>query len=84
MKKNEMKEFGVKKIGIFGSYAKGKQKKSSDIDILVEFKSVDFNKYLYVLNLLKKLFKKKIDLIIEEDLKPELNYVKKEAKYVQI
>ena len=84
MKKNEMKEFGVKKIGIFGSYAKGKQKKSSDIDILITFDKIDFDKYLYVLNLLKKLFKKKIDLIIEGDLKPELNYVKNEAKYVQI
>ena len=84
MKKNEMKKFGVKKIGLFGSYAKGKQKKSSDIDILITFDKIDFDKYLYVLNLLKKLFKKKIDLIIEGDLKPELNYVKNEAKYVQI
>ncbi|ODS33468.1 MAG: hypothetical protein SCARUB_01376 [Candidatus Scalindua rubra] len=31
-------EYGVKRIAIFGSYAKGKQKKKSDIDILVELK----------------------------------------------
>ena len=29
--------YGVKKIGLFGSYAKGTPAKGSDIDILVEF-----------------------------------------------
>ena len=34
----ELKEkYGVKEIGIFGSYIRGKQKKNSDVDILVEF-----------------------------------------------
>ena len=31
------KDFGVSKIGVFGSYARGKEKKNSDIDVLVEF-----------------------------------------------
>ncbi|MCL4457013.1 MAG: nucleotidyltransferase family protein [Nitrospirae bacterium] len=30
--------YGVKKIAVFGSYAKGEQKKKSDIDILVDLK----------------------------------------------
>jgi len=29
--------FSVKRIGIFGSFSRGEQKESSDIDILVEF-----------------------------------------------
>ncbi|MEM5831390.1 MAG: nucleotidyltransferase domain-containing protein, partial [Candidatus Aenigmatarchaeota archaeon] len=34
----ELKEkFGIKEIGIFGSYARGEENKFSDIDILVEF-----------------------------------------------
>lgn len=37
-----------------------------------------------LLFLLQKLFNKKVDLVIEEDLKPELEYVKKEAQYVEI
>lgn len=82
--REKLKEKGVKKIGLFGSYSKDKQKKGSDIDFLVEFKIIDLDKYIYVLNLLEKLFRRKIDLVIEKDLKPELNYVKKEAKYVQI
>ena len=31
------KEYGIKSLGLFGSYSKGKQNKNSDIDILVEF-----------------------------------------------
>ena len=34
--------------------------------------------------LLKKLFKRKIDLVIEKNLIPELNYVKNEAEYVKL
>jgi len=37
-----------------------------------------------LLFLLERMFKRKIDLVIEKDLHPELNYVKKEAKYVKL
>lgn len=29
-------EFGVRRIGLFGSYAKGEQHEASDIDVLAE------------------------------------------------
>lgn len=31
-----LKKYGVKKAGVFGSYARGEQKKKSDIDLLIE------------------------------------------------
>lgn len=41
------KRYHVKEIGVFGSYVMGEQKKSSDIDILVEFEeSIGFFKFL--------------------------------------
>ena len=82
--KSEIKKIGVRKIGLFGSFLKGKQGPKSDIDILVEFDSSDFYKYSKLLILLEKIFKRKIDLVIESNLKKELNYVKKEAKYVRL
>ena len=82
--KKELKEKGVKKIGLFGSYAKDNQKKGSDIDFLVEFKEIDFDNYIELIFFLKKLFKRKIDLIIKKNLLPELRYVIKEVKYVKI
>jgi len=38
--KNELKNgYGVKEIGVFGSYVRGEQKAGSDLDILVMFES---------------------------------------------
>lgn len=82
--KNKIRKYGVKKIGLFGSFIKEKQKPKSDIDILVKFENIDFDSYLNLLFFLEKIFKKKIDLVIEDDLKPELKYVKREAEYVKL
>ena len=83
-KKDKIKEKGVKKIGVFGSFAKDEQKWGSDIDILVEFDKNTFDNYFGLWCLLEKLFRKKIDLVIEKSLRPELNYVKKEVKYARL
>ena len=83
-RKNIIRRYGVKKIGLFGSFAKGKQKNKSDIDFLVEFKKINSDNFFSLLFLLENMFKRKIDLVIETDLKPELEYVKREAKYVKI
>lgn len=83
-KKSQLKKRKVIKIGLFGSYLKGKQKANSDIDLIVDFEKVTFKNYMELLFMLEKIFNKKIDLVIEKNLKPELNYIKKEAKYVQI
>ena len=82
--KGRIKNKGVIKIGVFGSFIKGTAKKKSDIDIIVNFNKISYKNYFELLIMLEKLFKRRIDLVIEEDLKPELKYVKKEAKYVKI
>ena len=50
--KDKMKKLGVKKIGLFGSFVKGKQHKKSDVDILIETYS---NKKVNLSNFEKKL-----------------------------
>jgi len=82
--KSKLKEKGVKKIGLFGSYAKDNPDKKSDIDILVEFDKISADNFFGLLFFLERLLKKKIDLIELKSLRKELNYVKKEAKYVKI
>ena len=84
-RRESLKDKGVKKIGLFGSYSKGTQKKKSDIDFLVTFEKEDLGKnYFKVLFYLEDLFKKKIDLVAIQSLRPELAYIKKEAIYVKI
>lgn len=82
--KKHIRKYGVKKIGLFGSFLRKKQRKGSDIDIIVSFDNVSFDNYIELKFLLEKLFRKKIDLVIERDLRPELNYVKKEVKYARL
>ena len=79
--KGKLKRYGIKKIGLFGSFLRGEQKKKSDIDLLVEFDHITFDNYMEAKLYLEKLFKRKIDLVIETNLKPAFNYVKKEVVY---
>lgn len=76
IKKNKslvQKEFGVKKIGIFGSYVKNTQKKRSDLDILVDFsRTISLLKFVKLENYLKDLLKIKVDLVFAGSLRPEL------------
>lgn len=83
-KSSDIKKYNVKKIGLFGSYLKNKQHTNSDIDILVSFDKEGFDNYMDLLFLLERILKRKIDLVIENDLRPELRYVKKEARYVRL
>lgn len=75
---------GVKKIGLFGSFLKGDQKRGSDIDLLVSLEKIDTDSYLGTWVYLEKVFGKRVDLVIDVSLKSELNYVKKEAMYAKI
>jgi len=68
----EINAFGVKRIGLFGSYAGDRQNAGSDIDILIEFCTgkKGFDNYMELKFYLEKLFHRRIDLVIKDALKP--------------
>ncbi|VVB84248.1 Nucleotidyltransferase domain protein [uncultured archaeon] len=67
------KEYKVKTLGVFGSYVRGEQKKSSDLDVLVEFsKTIDLFKYIELENYLCEKLGVKVDLIMKDTLKPRI------------
>ncbi len=72
--KMRIKKFGVKSIGVFGSYAKGEQGAKSDIDILVEFEKGQkkFDNYMDLKFYLEEIFDCKVDLVINDSIKPSL------------
>lgn len=72
--KPELKNgFGVKEIGIFGSYVRGEQKNNSDLDILVEFEEApSLFKFIELEDYLKRLLKVKVDLVMKSALKPRI------------
>jgi uncharacterized protein len=77
--KAEIRKLGVKKISLFGSYARGTPTPKSDIDFLVEFEEGRglFDDYSGLLNLLRDILgKENIDLgephLIREELKESI------------
>jgi len=80
------KKYGIQKLALFGSYAKGKANQNSDIDILFDR---DLNHSFSLFDLidikeqLENLLQTKIDLIPEEGLNKKLKkYIYKDIKYV--
>jgi uncharacterized protein len=78
--------FGIKFIGLFGSFSRDEAKDSSDIDILYhleENKKLSMFKYLKVNSLLEEFFNRKVDLVRDETIKPQIkNYIDKDLIYV--
>ena len=83
----EMEEkYGVREIGVFGSYVRGDQKKGSDIDILVEFypeAEMDLIKFVELEEYLSDLLGIKVDLVMKSALKPRIGKrILKEVVYI--
>ncbi|NHW23371.1 MAG: hypothetical protein HA489_03855 [Archaeoglobales archaeon] len=73
-------------MAIFGSFAKGKQNKKSDIDTVIEFERNSEKSLLDLVrieNELRKVFKRKVDLWIFSSLSPYIiEDVKKEMQVI--
>ena len=79
-----IKRFGVKRIGVFGSFARRAHTENSDLDILVEFKKGQktFDHYIGLKEVLEKLFNRKVDLVIKEAIKPRIkSVILRETRY---
>jgi predicted nucleotidyltransferase len=68
-----MAQFGIRDIGLFGSYVRGEQSKNSDIDILLDFEpdKETYDNYMAVYDLLEQLFKnEKVEIVTKNGLSP--------------
>lgn len=61
--------YRIKRLGIFGSFAKQKQNARSDIDIIVEFESPIGLDFMELAEYIEKLLGKKVDIITSEGVK---------------
>lgn len=84
-KRNDiLKKYKVKRIGLFGSYVRGEQKRYSDIDFLVEFEEPTFDNFMDLVFTLEDLFNKKVELITNGNLSPYIEpYVEKEVRWYE-
>jgi uncharacterized protein len=82
--KQELKErFSVSSIGVFGTAARKRMKKESDVDILVELNEPTFDHYMELKFRLEEVLGRDVDLVLKDTLKPRLRpVIEKEVFYV--
>lgn len=69
--KQELSKFGVKNIGLFGSYVRNEQSDKSDIDLLIDFEpeKENFDNYMAVYDLSENIFKNvKVEVVTKNGL----------------
>ena len=83
-KKGLENKYGLKTIGIFGSYVKEEQDENSDIDLLVEVKRpMGFVKFMKLEKHLSDILGLKVDLVTKKALKPYIGKrILQEVQYV--
>jgi predicted nucleotidyltransferase len=69
---NVIHGYGVRRLGLFGSCARGECNEVSDLDFVVEFEKKSFDAYMDLKLLLEKLFDCQVDLVISDSIKPRL------------
>jgi uncharacterized protein len=85
--REKLSHLGVKNIGLFGSFVRGEQTSSSDIDILVEFvpEKHTFDNFMEVSFLLEETLGRKVEVITPEGLSPYIGpHILKEIERVSI
>ena len=72
--RSSMPEFGVRKIGIFGSFARDKATSNSDVDVLVEFDpdQKTFDNFMNLSFFLEDILQRRVELVTTSSLSPHI------------
>ena len=75
-------KYGVKRLGIFGSVARGEQREGSDIDVCVKLRETSYHTLMDIQEDLEKLFRTRVDVITLHDTRmyeqpPETTNIKR-------
>jgi len=67
---SELRGLGARRIGVFGSFARGEVKPDSDVDIYVEFEPSQrtYDNFFALHELLGRLFQRSVDLVTDQAL----------------
>jgi predicted nucleotidyltransferase len=80
-----LKRCKVKRIGLFGSFARDEQTRKSDVDFLVDFSEPDFDSFMELHEQLRKLCRRKVEIVtpigLSKYIKP---YVEKEVRWHEV
>ena len=82
--RDEVDVYGVTRIGVFGSHARGEEDPASDVDVLVEFAKPTFDNFMELVFFLEELFGREVDLVTTDALSPYIaSTVRKEVVWCE-
>lgn len=84
---DELRGYGVRRFGLFGSFARGRQHAGSDVDILVEFEEgrKSFDNFMGLSFFLEELLGRKVELLTPESLSPHIGpRILREVEYASV
>ena len=80
-----LRELGVRRLGLFGSYLHGRPRPGSDVDLLVQFDPArkTFHNFMDLAFLLEDLLGRRVELVTTESLSPYIGpHILREAEDV--
>ena len=79
-----LRQYGVKRCGVFGSFVREKQTEQSDVDILVEFEQgqKSFDNFMRLALFLEATLGRNVELVTPESLSPYIGpHILREVEY---
>ena len=72
--RDAIRALGVKRLGLFGSFVRERQRPDSDVDLLVEFEPTQktFDHFMALSFLLEDLLHRRVEVVTSESLSPYL------------
>ena len=84
---DQLRELGVKELGLFGSFVRGEQTAESDVDLLVQFEpdKKSFDNFMDLSELLEELLQRRVEIVTTEALSPYIGpHILREVEYANI
>jgi predicted nucleotidyltransferase len=85
--RDALRALGVTRLALFGSFARGEQTPTSDVDALVEFEpgQKTFDHFIQLSFLLEDTFQRRVEVVTPDSLSPYLGkHILKEVLYVPV
>ena len=82
----QLRQLGVRKVGLFGSFVRGEQTPDSDVDLLVQFEpdKKSFDNFMRVSALLEDLLQRRVEIVTTEALSPYIGpHILSEVEYAR-
>ena len=78
--RDTIRQYGARRLGLFGSYARGEATEQSDLDFIVEFERKSFDAYMDLREFLEKRFNCPVGNQLDIQYNPiQSNHIKKPA-----